>query len=43
MKGVLEILCPKSGGIKNATKKWNMPVRNWNLTLSQLAIFLRED
>lgn len=26
-------------GIKNATKKWNMPIRNWNLTLSQLAIF----
>lgn len=26
-------------GIKNATKKWNMPIKNWNLTLSQLAIF----
>ncbi len=26
-------------GIQNATKKWTMPVRNWNLTLSQLAIF----
>ncbi len=26
-------------GIKNASKKWTMPVRNWNLTLSQLAIF----
>jgi len=26
-------------GIKNATKKWNMPMWNWNLTLSQLAIF----
>ena len=28
-------------GIQNATKKWNMPMWNWNLTLSQLAIFLR--
>ena len=26
-------------GIQNATKKWNMPMWNWNLTLSQLAIF----
>jgi transposase-like protein len=26
-------------GIVNATKKWNMPMWNWNLTLSQLAIF----
>lgn len=26
-------------GIKNASVKWTMPVRNWNLTLSQLAIF----
>ena len=26
-------------GIKNAEKKWTMPVRNWSLTLSQLAIF----
>ena len=26
-------------GIQNATKKWNMPIWNWNLTLSQLAIF----
>ena len=26
-------------GMKNATKKWNMPMWNWNLTLSQLAIF----
>jgi putative transposase len=26
-------------GIQNAIKKWNMPVWNWNLTLSQLAIF----
>ena len=26
-------------GIKNASKKWTMPVLNWNLTLSQLAIY----
>ena len=26
-------------GIQNATKKWNMPMWNWNLTLSHLAIF----
>ena len=26
-------------GIKNAEKKWSMPVWNWSLTLSQLAIF----
>jgi len=26
-------------GIKNASKKWTMPIRNWNETLSQLAIF----
>lgn len=26
-------------GIRNATKKWNNPIWNWNLTLSQLAIF----
>ena len=26
-------------GIQNATKKWYMPMWNWNLTLSQLAIF----
>ena len=26
-------------GIQNAEKKWTMPIRNWNLTLSQLAIF----
>jgi len=25
--------------IKNASKKWTMPVRNWSLTISQLAIF----
>ena len=26
-------------GIKNASKKWTMPIPNWNLTLSQLAIY----
>ena len=26
-------------GIQNASKKWTMPVRNWNIALSQLAIF----
>lgn len=26
-------------GIQNASRKWTMPIRNWNLTLSQLAIF----
>ena len=26
-------------GIQNASKKWIMPIRNWNLALSQLAIF----
>jgi len=26
-------------GIKNASKKWTMPMRNWSLTISQLAIF----
>lgn len=26
-------------GIQNANKKWTMPVRNWSLTISQLAIF----
>jgi len=26
-------------GIENASKKWTMPVRNWSLTISQLAIF----
>jgi len=25
-------------GIQNASKKWTMPVRNWSLTISQLAI-----
>jgi len=26
-------------GIQNAGKKWTMPIQNWALTLSQLAIF----
>jgi len=26
-------------GIVNASKKWTMPIQNWNLTLSQLSIF----
>lgn len=26
-------------GIRNASKKWTMPIQNWNLTLSQLSIF----
>ncbi len=25
-------------GIQNASKKWTMPIHNWNLTLPQLAI-----
>ena len=26
-------------GIQNASRKWTMPIQNWSLTLSQLAIF----
>lgn len=26
-------------GTQNASKKWTMPIQNWNLTLSQLAIY----
>ena len=33
---LLKLLYP---GIQNASTKWTMPIRNWNLTLSQLAIF----
>jgi len=29
-------------GIKNAEKKWTMPIRNWALTLSQLSIIFEE-
>ncbi|MDT8318876.1 MAG: IS256 family transposase, partial [bacterium] len=25
--------------IQNASKKWTMPIQNWSLTISQLAIF----
>ncbi|STY52676.1 Transposase and inactivated derivatives [Vibrio anguillarum] len=28
-------------GILNASKKWTMPIQNWNTTLSQLAIHLK--
>ncbi len=28
-------------GIQNASKKWTMPLQNWNLALSQLAIFFK--
>ncbi|EOS94259.1 hypothetical protein ETR_14511 [Erwinia tracheiphila PSU-1] len=26
-------------GLLNAQEKWTMPIQNWNLTLSQLAIY----
>ena len=26
-------------GMQNASKKWTMPIQNWNLTLSQLSIY----
>ncbi len=26
-------------GIQNASKKWTIPIHNWSLTISQLAIF----
>lgn len=29
-------------GIQNASKKWTMPMRNWSLTVSQLAIFFED-
>ncbi len=35
-QSLLKLLCL---GIQNASKKWTMPIQNWNLTLSQLAIF----
>lgn len=28
-------------GINNASKKWTMPIQNWNLTVSQLSIFFK--
>ena len=27
--------------IQNASKKWTMPIQNWNLTVSQLSIFFK--
>jgi len=33
---LLKLLCMD---VQNASKKWAMPIQNWNLTLSQLAIF----
>jgi len=29
-------------GIRNAEKKWTMPIRNWSLTISQLNIYFKE-
>ena len=29
-------------GIQNASKKWTMPIQNWSLTISQLAIFFED-
>ena len=29
-------------GIRNAEKKWTMPIHNWSLTISQLNIFFKE-
>ena len=29
-------------GIQNAQKKWNMPIRNWSLTISQLDILFED-
>jgi putative transposase len=29
-------------GIQNASKTWTMPIQNWNLTLSQLAIYFEK-
>lgn len=28
-------------GIRNASKKWTMPIWNWSLTISQLAILFK--
>lgn len=28
-------------GIQNTSKKWTMPIQNWSLTISQLAIFFK--
>lgn len=29
-------------GIRNAEKKWTMPIQNWSLTISQLNIHFKE-
>jgi len=29
-------------GIRNAERKWTMPIHNWSLTISQLNIFFKE-
>ena len=29
-------------GILNSEKKWNIPIRNWSLTISQLNIHFKE-
>jgi transposase-like protein len=29
-------------GIMNASKKWTIPIQNWNITLSQLVIHFEE-
>ena len=33
------LLKPLFMGIQNASKKWTMPIQNWNLIVSQLSIF----
>lgn len=37
-KGGFPLLKLLYAGILNASKKWTMPIQNWNMTLSQLAI-----
>ena len=38
-KSLLKLLY---AGIRNAEKKWTMPIRNWSLTISQLNIHFKE-
>jgi len=38
-KSLLKLLF---AGIRNAEKKWTMPIRNWSLTISQLNIHFKE-
>jgi len=38
-KSLLKLLF---AGIRNAQKKWTMPIRNWSLTISQLNIHFKE-